>query len=223
MKKYMVSIITLCIVCPMQGMLKQSARMLQTKKVLNLIQQRNPFHIGIKLLHEGHKNRGELLKKSFTALRDEMDKSAGVKGLVLQTIFSTHAAKLQLLHYAILEKHDSLLEILWPVIWDINEKDEISKATLLHMAVWRNRLDLIQRLLEHKDLDINIFGGWDNLTALHCAVWFDRADIVKVLLGDPRINSSVKGGKYNCTAKGQAILDRNEEIIKIFDEFGVKV
>ena len=88
-------------------------------------------------------------------------------------------------------------------------------ATALHLAVDKGHIDIVQQLINHKDININIApdnGG----TALHWAAEKDYTEIIKILVNHKNININTAPIGHQLTALHFAVT-RVAKIYKIID------
>jgi len=87
--------------------------------------------------------------------------------------------------------------------------------TALMLAAYCKQLELVKRLMEKKNINVNVQGGFLLYTALHNAVENNSPAIVSQLLTDSRTDITLKS-KFKKTALDIAVKDDNADIVTLF-------
>lgn len=125
---------------------------------------------------------------------------------------------LTLLAYAIKYSHIRVIKYLLETYDNINLDD-----IYLHYAIMKNNEEIIEMLLEHKKINVNL-QHITNDTALHFAVVNHNVNAVKLLLNHPQIDTTLKtnssyNGKTNLTALEVAKIKEYDEIVELLEEY----
>ena len=153
MKKYIV-FVALCAVASMQGMLKQSLRLAQTKKVVGLVQQRN-FKNNLYVMHEG-RYRDKKVSPEAWSLHQRAQltiKSLGLNARVVAISRDCQDKKLRELEAVVAE------------MWDIIQKQEQVIADLRTTSICQKNKTYQAMPLEYLKKRIDEL---DSHTPAHC-------------------------------------------------------
>ena len=245
-------VVALCIAYPMQGMLKQLKILQTKRIVGSMLQgKRADYHpsfmfcdwintrnkaVGLSDSSENKTKKIEALEKKIQNLEYSIILKDRIWDILGKTFEYNQEAIMTALEIIIASDHYDkafylkTLESLLPFVQNISAPNKNSD-TLLHIAVRHGRSEVIAMLLQRTDLNINALSsedcdGWSFFpTALHAATVYGYVEIVKMLLRDKRIDPSIKGldaaRDVGVTARDLA-EQWHPEIVKIFDEFGIK-
>ena len=140
MKKY-VFFIALCAVTSMQGMLKQSLRMMQTKRVVGLVQQRN-FKNNLYVMHEGRYTDNQKIRDLHEIQAKQMLKSLESNMQVIAT------------HNYSPEKTLKALESVVAAMTEVKKKQEQAIADLCN-----NNIEDLQKKIGELDPSSALYKG----------------------------------------------------------------
>ena len=100
---------------------------------------------------------------------------------------------------------------------NVNQTDT-NKRTALYYACWRNHMDIVTTLLNHKYINVNLKDS-DGFGAFREACFWNRYEIVLILLNDGRTDLNLLD-KMGWTPFMSACCDSSDQIIKLMIAFG---
>jgi ankyrin repeat protein len=122
------------------------------------------------------------------------------------------------LHWAALEGHNDLVELLLAHGADVNAKDN-GNYTALHEAALAGHNDLVELLLAH-GADVNTKDK-DGFTALHDAAWHGYKDVVELLLAHGADVNAKDNNGY--TALSSAVYKCYKDVVELLLAHGADV
>jgi hypothetical protein len=108
--------------------------------------------------------------------------------------------------------------------WNVNETNEVDCQPVLKLAVMTDRSDIIQAVLKHPLVDINLFAPVPDTTALMSSCIRKHSVALRTLLADPRLNPNIKDrGRFTALhyAMNYGYLDQVKEFIASGIKFDV--
>ena len=126
----------------------------------------------------------------------------------------------KIFNFAISNKNEMLIKLILDSgasakgrLYNVNTDDNVGEWTALLYAAANNKLDIVEKLMNHPRIDVNTVDnvGW---TALMYAARDDQPDVVISLMNHPKIDVNLQDKSGN-TALHYAVFNNHPDIVKL--------